>query len=113
MNNLTTQTTNSPETEIFFENEHYSKSVPETDESIHSMYHGQSNDFKRRVIRKIDGFLEKIDGEEAIVCFEPDNIEMIVPSKNLCQNGICRNGQPFEFIEFEYCQDGIWYQSYS
>ena len=66
-----------------------------------------------RTIRKLEGYLERIEGNEAIVCFLPDDIEMAVPARPLCENGIVRSGQPFEYTEFESRRDGFIVQSYS
>lgn len=57
----------------------------------------------RRPIRKIEGFLCEISGDEATVCFVENDIEteMIIPAGPLVRNGITEAYQPFEFIESE------------
>lgn len=66
----------------------------------------------QKVIRKLEGYLSYIEEDEAVVCFidKGREVEMIVPARQLIQNGIRREGQPFEFKESEeYNRDsGLW-----
>lgn len=75
---------------------------------------GRSPDHRniRRIIRKLEGYLCDIDGDEATVCFIDNGteFEMIVPARPLLQNKIKEKDQPFEYIESEvYDQtSGLW-----
>jgi len=64
-----------------------------------------------RIIRKLSGYLWRMNDEYADVIFVIDdrNVEYRIPGSKLSKNGITREGQPFDFFEKE-TQDsnGLW-----
>lgn len=56
----------------------------------------------RKILRKLQGYISQIGRDEIVVCFIMDNnseIEYSISSELLLNNGLKREGQPFEFIE--------------
>ena len=82
----------------------------------HGFYYGHEpekpNLNRPRTIRRLEGFLVSLDGDEAVVCFVQNNqpVEMVIPSRPLMQNGIVVQYQPFEFSEQEVHCNGYWQQ---
>jgi len=76
----------------------------------------RSNKLRRkpeRVTRKLEGFLVSREGKNALVCFiqNEECIEMVVPANNLTKNNITEVNQPFEYIESDIFDNGLWRQS--
>lgn len=69
---------------------------------------------KPRTVRRLEGILLSIDGDEARVCFVQNDqpLEMLIPSHYLKKNGIIERYQPFEFSEQEVYCNGYWQQAF-
>lgn len=64
----------------------------------------QTPTVSKKVSKKLEGYLCQFEGDIAIVHFLSggEEIEYELPAEKLIKNGIILNGQPFEYIEYEY-----------
>lgn len=80
---------------------------------VETLHSNESRKKHERVTRKFEGFLVSLEGKDAVVCFiqNEECIEMVVPANNLIRNNIKAVNQPFEYIESDVFENGLWRQN--